>query len=412
MVGRYSGGYCRPNGGDALTESETGTWRWVLRALAAALSLAAAAVHFSVAGEHFHEYWLFGVFFLVVSWLQVAWAGAIMVTARRSVLAAGVVLQLAVVLVWTLSRTGGVPLVPGPSTDEPVGWLDGFSTGVEVAAAVVALSLLGPGFARALNRTRRLQVAALTAFAVMASTSAALALSPTESGDGGMDMGGADTAASALQLRVPTTSPAGDIRLPISMEMEGGMKMVTSMCAAMPSQQQQEQARALVDQTVADDSKYASLATAKADGFVPITPSGLPVVHYMKITNFIANMRTGNPLTPDAPASLVYANTPKGAVLVAVMYMMGPGTSQPPSTGGCLVQWHVHTNLCLSGVHVVALQDAQGNCPQGSVAQVTPPMTHVWMVPIPDGPLGGVNDADAVRAAEKVSNPNGPGSVA
>ena len=391
-------------------ETDTATWRWVLRVLAAAASVAAAAVHFSVAGEHFHEYWLFGVFFFTAAWLQVGWAAAVMWSPRRWVLAAGAALQLGVVALWATSRTGGVPLVPGPSTDEPVGWLDGFATGVEVAAGLVALGLFGWRLGRPIRRVRRMQIAAVTAFALMASTSAALALAPTE-GAGGMDMGGTDTAA-GVQLRIPTTSPAGDIVLPATMEMDPGMQMVTTMCQQTPSAAEQEEAHSLVEQTVAADSKYASLAAAKADGFVPITPSGLPVVHYMKIANFLANMRTGDPLTPQAPASLVYANTPKGAVLVAVMYMMGPGQNQPPATAGCLLQWHVHTNLCLSGVNVVALQDAQGRCPQGASAQVTPPMTHVWMVPIPGGPLGGVDDADAVKAAEKVDNPNGPGVVA
>lgn len=393
-------------------ESDSGTLRWVVRIVLAAASVAAAAAHFAVTGEHFHEYWLFGVFFLVCAWLQVSWAVALVVQPRRWVLAGGVVLQLTIVAVWVLSRVHGVPVGPDASSAEPVGWLDALTTGLEALCAAGALGLLRFRWRRPLAAVLRVQIATLAVFAVMASTSAALALAPAESHGGGMDMGGADTASASLHLRVPTTSAAGDIRLPISMEMDEGMKMVTSMCQEMPSRQQQEQARTLVDETVAADSKYANLATAKADGFVPITPSGLPVVHYMKLANFVANIRTGNPLTPDAPASLVYANTPKGAVLVAVMYMMGPGANQPPATGGCLVQWHVHTNLCLSGVDVVALQDAQGRCPQGLSSQVTPPMTHVWMVPIPDGPLGGVNDADAVRAAEKVSNPNGPGSVA
>ncbi len=47
---------------------------------------------------------------------------------------------------------------------------------------------------------------------------------------------------------------------------------------------------------------------------------------------------------------MVYANTPGGAVLVAAMYTMGIDQvdAVPPMPGGCLTQWHCHTNLCFS----------------------------------------------------------------
>jgi len=33
----------------------------------------AAAIHFAVIFEHFDEYTLYGVFFLVISWAQLVW---------------------------------------------------------------------------------------------------------------------------------------------------------------------------------------------------------------------------------------------------------------------------------------------------------------------------------------------------
>ena len=58
---------------------------------------------------------------------------------------------------------------------------------------------------------------------------------------------------------------------------------------------------------------------AKANGYVPITPSGLRVVHYLK-PGYVGD---GDLLNPQRVQSLVYANTPGGAVLVAAMYTMG-----------------------------------------------------------------------------------------
>ncbi len=39
----------------------------------ASLSVGAAAIHFAVTFEHFNEYSLYGVFFLVLAWAQLVW---------------------------------------------------------------------------------------------------------------------------------------------------------------------------------------------------------------------------------------------------------------------------------------------------------------------------------------------------
>jgi hypothetical protein len=57
--------------------------RVVLTGLAM-LSVLAAVIHFAVAGSHFQEYWLFGVFMLGVAWLQLGWAARCWTPASRS----------------------------------------------------------------------------------------------------------------------------------------------------------------------------------------------------------------------------------------------------------------------------------------------------------------------------------------
>jgi hypothetical protein len=45
-------------------------------------------------------------------------------------------------------------------------------------------------------------------------------------------------------------------------------------------------------------------------------------------------------------------------------------------------------------------------CPAGSSNHVTPPMMHVWYVPIPGGPNAiDAPDGQVVRAADKVAAP-------
>jgi hypothetical protein len=184
------------------------------------------------------------------------------------------------------------------------------------------------------------------------------------------------------------------------------MQMVTPNCTATPTAPQQQAAVALVDQTVSAASRYQSLANARADGYVPITPTGQPVVHYAKPSH----INDGNLLDPNAIESLVYANTPHGAILVAAMYLMASNQvgATPPMPGGCLTEWHIHTNLCFSnssGV-VVGVTHA-GTCAAGSTNHISQPMIHVWLAPVPGGPLVvDATDAQVVEAAEQLPTPS------
>jgi hypothetical protein len=206
------------------------------------------------------------------------------------------------------------------------------------------------------------------------------------------------------QLSLSTDSPAGPIVWPQPMAHMGpGMTMATPACTATPNAAQRLAAVDLTNRTVAAVARYRSLAAARADGYMPITPSGLRVVHYIKP----AHVGDGDLLDPQRVQSLVYANTPGGAVLVAAMYTMGIDQvdAVPPMPGGCLTQWHRHTNLCFSqasgAVVGVTHRDA---CAPGSVHRVTQPMIHIWLAPIPGGPLASdVPNEEVVRAAEQLA---------
>lgn len=207
-------------------------------------------------------------------------------------------------------------------------------------------------------------------------------------------------------LSLATDSPAGPLVWPASMgPMGAGMQMVTPNCTTQPTAVQLHAAVTLVNSTVAATRRYKSLAAAKADGYLPITPTGLAVVHYIRAT-YVGDRRT---LDPGAIESLVYANTSRGAVLVAAMYTLTADQvgQIPPMPGGCLTQWHTHTNLCFSdAIGAVVGSTQRGPCRPGSTNRVTQPMIHVWLVPVPGGPLT-VDDSDTevVRAAGQVSPP-------
>ena len=167
-------------------------------------------------------------------------------------------------------------------------------------------------------------------------------------------------------------------------ETEKGHAMQTPSCIKPPSGAQVEAAMRLVQATSSAVAKYKDLNVAKADGYVPITDTRYPVVHYLNASD----MNDKDVLDPSHVQSLVYAFTPSGPVLVAAMYLMPSVGEDGPMPGGCLTQWHAHTNLCIGGPSgTISGFQTQGVCPAGERPLVTPEMMHVWQVPVPGGPL-------------------------
>ena len=177
-------------------------------------------------------------------------------------------------------------------------------------------------------------------------------------------------------------------------EQDQGHLMQTPNCTNQPTSQQVLGATQYIQATSAAVAKYKNLSAALADGYVPITDTNYPVVHYLNI-RYMNRQDLMNPNTVD---SLVYATTPYGPVLVAAMYLM-PGGGDGPMPYGCLVQWHAHTNLCTSNTS--GQIDGLQPCDPGSHADPTTPfMTHVWQVPVPGGPLAiDPSDLEVVEAA-------------
>jgi hypothetical protein len=167
-------------------------------------------------------------------------------------------------------------------------------------------------------------------------------------------------------------------------ETEKGHAMQTPNCDKAPTGAQTESAIQLVQTTSAAVAQYKNLSAATAAGYIPITDTRYPVVHYLNASY----LNHQDVLNPNKVQSLVYAFTPYGPVLVAAMYLMPSEGDQGPMPGGCLTQWHAHTNLCTGGSHgLISGFQTDGVCPTGMNALQTPEMMHVWQVPVPGGPL-------------------------
>jgi hypothetical protein len=86
--------------------------------------MAAGVIHFLVTPEHFEEYVPFGVFFLLLGAFQNAW-GLLILRSSRTVLVLGLLVNLAVLGIWILSRTAGLPVgLRAGSQRTPVCWMD------------------------------------------------------------------------------------------------------------------------------------------------------------------------------------------------------------------------------------------------------------------------------------------------
>ncbi|MHB8584796.1 MAG: hypothetical protein ACYDDF_03025 [Thermoplasmatota archaeon] len=124
--------------------------------IVAALSIMAASTHAAVSAEHFSEWWGYGAFFVLASTAQ-GLLGLVLFALtiepaeeaphwwafRRLTLVAGIIGNLAIVALWTVTRTIGIPFFgPGAGTVEPILAVDLFATGVEVVLVASLLLLL------------------------------------------------------------------------------------------------------------------------------------------------------------------------------------------------------------------------------------------------------------------------------
>jgi hypothetical protein len=115
----------------------------------AAASIGAGLIHASAVPDHgAHAAQL--AFFVTVAGLQLLWGLALLRRAAWPLLIAGATLNLVVVAIWVVSRTAGLPSIPGAEHAEPVGFKDGVSSLLEVVLVMSVAGLL-PRAARGLR---------------------------------------------------------------------------------------------------------------------------------------------------------------------------------------------------------------------------------------------------------------------
>lgn len=113
---------------------------------AAGISIAAGGVHAGAAPSHFAEWWGYGLFFLFATAFQVVFGLALLTNAvneehwgpdwrraRHRLYGLGILLNAGIIVLWTVTRTVGIPLLgPEAGEVEAVGVADSVSKILEV----------------------------------------------------------------------------------------------------------------------------------------------------------------------------------------------------------------------------------------------------------------------------------------
>jgi len=359
---------------------------YVLGALAS-LSAAAAAIHFAVVFEHFRDYLLYGVFFLVLAWAQLIWPAVLLWRPSRLWLWLGLAGNAAVLAVYVASRTVGLPFGPDLHHPEQVGGLDVMSCVLEFALVIGCAALLWrPSLADRPVRRRGgvAAAAALLAVPVLVIAATAAVMTPGwagPEGPAGMASGSGMAASSGSGMAASSASAAGMGDMG-STDGLPDMRMYGE--TAPPTASQVLAAGQLIKATDATLARYQNVQAAFAAGYT-----------YVLRTNGEEHLLYQGPdpayngLNPQHPSSLVYAiNVPHHApILLGAMYIEN-GDTNGPQVGGSLTRWHSHLVVCQNGKPTVAGFGVhlRGSCnPATWHDTYTSQMLHVWVVPYPSG---------------------------
>jgi hypothetical protein len=110
--------------------------------LVAGVTFVGGLIHIGAAVDHFREFPLYSLAFVLIAALQLAWAATILRHPSRRVLLLGCVFTTAIIGLWVASRTIGVPIAPRPWVPEAVGLADLVETIGELVTVIAICSVV------------------------------------------------------------------------------------------------------------------------------------------------------------------------------------------------------------------------------------------------------------------------------
>jgi hypothetical protein len=357
-------------------------------AVPALASLGAGAIHAAAMGIH-NEHDQAVLAFAIVAAFQLGWGVVAMVSNRVPIAIIGALGNAAAVGGWIMAKTSGIGFVDGLEESEAVQWADG------AAAALAAISVIGVVYwlIRRSNFVANPVTlrAAIVPFAIISISGMVSAANGHAHGEGGHGHGGGSESnvAGASHQHDDGTGDHTDTTQVIAKPFDPARPIDLSGVDGVTTAQQAA-AENLLAATLVDLPQWSDPTYADAQGWHSIHDSITGYEHFINRPL----MEDGRVLDPDYPESLVYQVDRKSGKkeLVAAMFMAEPGTTldNVPTTGGKLLQWHIHNNLCFSPEEqprVAGLTDAEGKCREPLVKGPEVPMVHVWITSHPCGPF-------------------------
>lgn len=376
----------------------------VVRATVAAACFGAAAIHFAFAPDHFGESRFHGAFFFLAGWAQLGLGIAVLLRPSRAVLRTVVLVNAAMILVWSVSRLTGMPFGDAPWSPEAVGVPDVVATALEILAVTGAFALLSArGATRSVPRVLALggavALGALLVGLTTASVAPALAGSHAHGAGGHVHgagghahaaTGGAGGGAGHTHAGVPAGIESATGQSPCEQSgviAEGDGTGAGGHGHHGPSPQQAigdpAVRAALADQLSAARAaalRYPTAADAEAAGYRKVT-TYLPCIaaHYMKFST------VDGTFDPAVPEMLLYDGNGPDARIVGLSYYVISSTGPPEGFAGPNDPWHQHIGLCTrNGLVVGGSNLTEDECAarggrkaDGSNAW----MVHAWVVP-------------------------------
>jgi hypothetical protein len=401
-----------------------------LRGTLAAFSLVAAAIHFAFAPDHFSEEWSHGLAFVLMGWAQLAWGVLLITRPRRWTLAAGIVGNVAIIAVWVVSRTAGLPTwLGGEGGSEGVGNADLLATALEGMIVVGSVALLAiPALARRPIGDARMASALAASAITLALVGASVGINPETSGHthshgeeghshGGEEAGaghthgtdeeaaghshaageeqaaghshgagagnGASGDASAHTVGVPWETGTSPCELATKGQdpEEANSGQGHNHHGPLPQEAitPEEQAKLIEEQKLARSvvEKYPTVAAAEADGYKKST-AYIPCIgaHYTKVSLVLK-------FDPAAPSELLFDGTDPDSKIIGLSYLILHPGGMPDGFSGPNDVWHQHSSnggLCLNGEGVVVggEQTSEAECKRRGGRKNG--LKDIWMV--------------------------------
>jgi hypothetical protein len=376
----------------------------VLRWVVAAMMLGSGAIHFAMMGEHAGVSWTHGLFFATAGWLQLALAAMIGFRPTKPVITVGIVVNVALLTVWVLTRTVGIA-IGGDGTPEAWGRVDGLCAVFEGIAVLASVGLLSKSFARR-PLSASVGFAGIGVLVVAVAVLTSLVFSPAATkveagvspdghnhGAGGEAAGGHVHAAPAGAGGLVDTgfgfivtgaltgqSPCEKSGPPASEGQTGkdaeGHSHRGPFKQDPLTQAEQVQLEAEQAQARAVAIKYPTVAAAEAAGYRKST-TYVPCIgaHY-------TNTALAAKFDVSAPSELLFDGTTPDAKIVGLSYLVFHLGGPPDGFAGPNDRWHQHNlngGLCLKGGVVVGAESTSAaECKARGGAKV--PLDDIWMV--------------------------------